>query len=121
MRTYVIALISAILLAVAVTELSSRLWPTDYLALLIVTTIALVINGLFNARLASASAPATASGDSKPASRGRQSAERGGGRKYGQQQATQRQPHDASPPVRSFTVSGARRCSTPAIIGQSAL
>ncbi|MDP6374785.1 MAG: cold shock domain-containing protein [Pseudomonadales bacterium] len=55
MRTYFIALISAILLAVAVTELTNRLWPDNYLALFIIAAVALVVNGLFNARLAGVS------------------------------------------------------------------
>ncbi len=51
MPTYVIALASALLLAALVTETVSRFWPDSYLALLIVTAAALIINGLFNARL----------------------------------------------------------------------
>lgn len=57
MRTYVIVIASALLLAAAVTELTSRLWPENYLALLLFCFLALTVNGLFNARLAHAPAP----------------------------------------------------------------
>ncbi|MCZ6657445.1 MAG: cold-shock protein [Gammaproteobacteria bacterium] len=58
MRTYVIVIASALLLAAAVTELTNRLWPESYLALLLLCFLALTVNGLFNARLAHAPAPA---------------------------------------------------------------
>ncbi|MEM7080907.1 MAG: cold shock domain-containing protein [Pseudomonadota bacterium] len=51
MRTLVIAAASALLLAALVTELVSRFWADSYLALLVITTFALLVNGLFNARL----------------------------------------------------------------------
>ncbi|MDA1073662.1 MAG: cold shock domain-containing protein [Proteobacteria bacterium] len=51
MRTYIIAATSALFLAALITELSSRLWPGSYLALLVLATVALFINGLFNTRL----------------------------------------------------------------------
>ncbi len=57
MRTYVIVIASALLLAAAVTELTNRLWPDNYLALLLLCFLALTVNGLFNARLAHAPAP----------------------------------------------------------------
>lgn len=52
MPTILIALASALLLAALVTEATSRFWPGSYIALLIITGIALFINGLFNTRLA---------------------------------------------------------------------
>jgi cold shock CspA family protein len=60
MRTLIIALASALLLAALVTEVTARFFPGSYLALLIVTAIALLVNGLFNVRLAGA--PGAAAG-----------------------------------------------------------
>ena len=63
MRTFIIALASALLLAFIVIQLNVLLFAEDqlttqhHLALLVMTTIALVINGLFNARLALRNAP----------------------------------------------------------------
>ena len=64
MRTFIIALASALLLAFIVIQLNVLLFADDqltvqhHLALLVMTTVALVINGLFNARLALRNAPA---------------------------------------------------------------
>jgi cold shock CspA family protein len=72
MPTLLIATASALLLAALVTEATSRFWPDNYLALLVIAFIALLINGLFNARLKQSSAPAQAARqsnrqrDSKP-------------------------------------------------------
>ena len=52
MPSFIPALASALLLAAIVTEVVSRFWQDSYLALLAITAIALVLNGLFNARLA---------------------------------------------------------------------
>lgn len=60
MRTYLIVLASAALLAALVTELSFRLFAENYFALLLLSFLALVVNGLFNARLAVRAAPAAA-------------------------------------------------------------
>lgn len=63
MRTFIIALASAILLAFIVIQLNVLLFADDqltvqhHLALLVMTTAALLINGLFNARLALRNAP----------------------------------------------------------------
>lgn len=46
------ALASALLLAAIVTELYTRFMPNDYWLLALISTIALLVNGLFNARLA---------------------------------------------------------------------
>lgn len=51
MHTLLIASASALLLAALVTETSQRFWPDNYIALLVITFIALLANGLFNARL----------------------------------------------------------------------
>jgi len=51
MPTLLIAAASAALLAALVTELSQRFWSDSYIALLVITFIALLVNGLFNARL----------------------------------------------------------------------
>lgn len=63
MRTFIIALASALLLAFIVIQLNVLLFSGDqltvqhHLALLVMTTVALLINGLFNARLALRNAP----------------------------------------------------------------
>ncbi|MCY4344022.1 MAG: cold shock domain-containing protein [Gammaproteobacteria bacterium] len=70
MRTYIIVTASALVLAAVVTETHSRLFAGDYFALLLVTFLALAVNGLFNARLANrnaASAPAHAKPKRQPA------------------------------------------------------
>ena len=51
MPTLLIAAASALLLAALVTETTQRFWPGSYLALLVITFIALFLNGLFNAKL----------------------------------------------------------------------
>lgn len=56
MKTTIIAVASALLLAVAVTELSQRIWPDSRLALYALTFIALLVSGVFNARQAIAGA-----------------------------------------------------------------
>jgi len=69
MRTYIIVTASALVLAAVVTETHSRLFAGDYFALLLVTFLALAVNGLFNARLANrnaASAPAHAKPKRQP-------------------------------------------------------
>ncbi|MGI9324141.1 MAG: cold shock domain-containing protein [Pseudomonadales bacterium] len=58
MKSTIVALASALLLAVAITELSQRIWPDSHLALLVLSFFALLLNGLFNARQ-SAAVPAT--------------------------------------------------------------
>lgn len=57
MPIFLIAAASALLLAYLITELTTRLWPQDNFALLVVCIIALLINGLFNAILAKRSQP----------------------------------------------------------------
>ena len=58
----VISLASALLLAAAVTELSSRLWPDSQFALLVLCFIALCLNGWFNLRQAQARREAAGAG-----------------------------------------------------------
>ncbi|MCZ0945135.1 MAG: cold shock domain-containing protein [Gammaproteobacteria bacterium] len=60
MRTYIIVTASALVLAALVTEAHFRLFAGDYFALLLVTFLALAVNGLFNARLANQNAATTA-------------------------------------------------------------
>ena len=63
MKTTLVAAASAIFCAAVITELSSRLWPGNYLALLILATVMLFLNGLLNLRLAGTSTqPAPARG-----------------------------------------------------------
>ena len=54
MRTFLIALASALLLTYIVVEAISKFFPSpdNYLALMVAMSVALLINGLFNARLA---------------------------------------------------------------------
>ena len=70
MRTYIIVTASALVLAALVTEAHFRLFAGDYFALLLVTFLALAVNGLFNARLANQSAAASpAKSKRRPAKR----------------------------------------------------
>ena len=76
MPTLLIAVASALLLAAVVTEAVQRFFPNSYIALLTITFIALVINGLFNARLrqtpakaATKTQPSEAKGGDKPRNR----------------------------------------------------
>jgi cold shock CspA family protein len=59
-----IAAASAIFVAAVIVELTSRLWPGSYLALLLVAFVGLFLNGLFNRKLAT-DAPAPAATRSK--------------------------------------------------------
>jgi cold shock CspA family protein len=52
MRTLFIAAASALFFAAVVTELSTRLWPGNYFALLLLAAIALFLSGLLNLKLA---------------------------------------------------------------------
>lgn len=63
MPTLLIAAASALLLAAVVTEATQRFFPNSYFALLVITFIALLINGLFNARLRQT--PAAADGNQR--------------------------------------------------------
>lgn len=54
MRTLFIAAASALFFAYAITELTTRLWPGNYLALLIIAFLALLVSGLLSLRLAAA-------------------------------------------------------------------
>ena len=58
MRTYIVILASALLLAALVTQLSTRLFPDSDLGLLLAVFLALAVNGWFNLRLAPRQAPA---------------------------------------------------------------
>lgn len=52
MRTLFVAAASALLFGALVTELSTRLWPGNYVALLVTSVLALFVSGLLNLRLA---------------------------------------------------------------------
>ena len=71
MRTYIVILASALLLAALVTQLATRLFPDNGLALLLAVFLALAVNGWFNARLAPRKAPARRRG--RPRQRNRSS------------------------------------------------
>ena len=79
MRTTLIVLASALLLAYFVTETISRLWPSNYTALLVVTAIALIINGIFNTRMA-ARAPSSRAPARKRQDKSRSDRQRGRGK-----------------------------------------
>ncbi len=70
MRTTITVMASALLLAALITEVHSRLFADSYFALLLITFLALAVNGLFNARLANQDAA------SSPARRKRRPAKR---------------------------------------------
>jgi cold shock CspA family protein len=92
MPTLLIAAASALLLAAVVTEAVQRFFPGSYIALLAITFIALLINGLFNARLRQSPAPAPAKAQQRQAKGGDKSRNRGNNRqsKGGQQRGDQR-------------------------------
>jgi len=52
MRTLFIAVASALFFAYVITELFTRLWPGQYVALLVLSFIVLLISGVLNLRLA---------------------------------------------------------------------
>jgi cold shock CspA family protein len=58
MRTFIIALASALFLAYLITEASARLWPDNSMALFTLAAVMLFINGIFNVRLAARTTPA---------------------------------------------------------------
>ncbi len=65
MKTLIIAAAGAVFLAPVVTELSMRLWPGQYLHLLVLVFVALLVNALLSLRLAGwlgAASPAPQSG-----------------------------------------------------------
>lgn len=84
MRTLLIAAASAIFFAAVVTELSTRLWPESYIALLLLATVALFLSGLLNLKLArtavgtAAVAAAPGRAGTEPRSRNRDDRGRGG-------------------------------------------
>ncbi len=79
MRTLFIAAASAIFFAAIVTELSTRLWPGNYFALLLLVAIVLFLSGLLNLRLARPSSTAAA-GAARPRARARAAGGDGQGR-----------------------------------------
>ena len=85
MRTILIAAASAIFFAAVTVELSSRLWPDSYLALLLIATIALFINGMLSTRLAAVAAPAP-----QPSSQRTRRGNNGGGKERSRGQSRDR-------------------------------
>jgi len=99
MRTLFIAAASAIFFAAVVTELSTRLWPGSYFALLLLATGALFLSGLLNLKLAGAGQtaaqgrPARRQAPSRPdagKSRSESKPRSSGGQRPGKAPATQR-------------------------------
>ena len=96
MRTLIIAAASAIFFAAVIVELSGRLWPDSYLALLLVAAIGLFFNGWLNSRLTAAAAPAAAPAPAERKS-GR-SRNRGGDRERSREKPrAQREQRSSSP------------------------
>jgi len=103
MPTLLIAAASALLLAALVTETTQRFFADSYFALLVITFIALFVNGLFNARLRqaapaaqSAAEPAARSGNGGR-SRARSQPDEGGkgqGKKQGGDRNANRKPQE---------------------------
>jgi cold shock CspA family protein len=62
MRTLFIAAASALFFAAVITELSMRLWPGQYFALLLLAFVALLLSGLLNLRLAGRPGSSAAAG-----------------------------------------------------------
>jgi cold shock CspA family protein len=60
MRTLLVAAASALFFGALVTELSTRLWPGNYFALLMASVLALFVSGLLNLRLVRPAAAAVA-------------------------------------------------------------
>lgn len=117
MRTYIIAGAGALFLAPVVTEISMRLWPGQYLQLLLLTFVALFVNALLSLRLArSLSAPAaTAPGTAVPRATGgrsqgaRQDSERGAAAdNRDRAPARRRDSEDASAAPRKAAAASAR-------------
>jgi CspA family cold shock protein len=66
MRTFVILMVGAALLAAAIVEIPSRLWPDSALALLAVAFIALLVQGWLGSRLLSQSSSQQQPATGKP-------------------------------------------------------
>ena len=97
MKTSIIAGASAIFCAAVLTELTFRLWPGNYLALLITATVLLFLSGMLNLKLAGTSTgtgPATAA---KPRQR-RERSDRDTGSKR-KRRGNDRSPAGSSPPA----------------------
>jgi cold shock CspA family protein len=81
MRTLLIAAVSALFFAAIVTELTTRLWPNDYVALLLLCFAAIFCAGLLNIRLALRGASA------RPASPAEDGRKRTGQREHSRERA----------------------------------
>ncbi|MAT83150.1 MAG: hypothetical protein CMD39_02560 [Gammaproteobacteria bacterium] len=80
MRTLFVAAASALFFAALVTELSMRLWPGSYVALLVLSAVALFVSGTLNLKLAGLLGAGTgaAARRDQPAGGNRQRQERSG-------------------------------------------
>lgn len=105
MRTLFTAAASALFFAAVVTELSTRLWPGNYFALLVLAAIALFLSGLLNLRLAGpARAAPTGTGPEQPGARqqagsGRAPRQRGESRAKGNGRQRPPRAREAEAPV----------------------
>ena len=70
MRTFFIALASALFLAYIITEATARIWPDNSVALFTLAAVFLFINGIFNARLVPAVTAPAKPGKEPPRERG---------------------------------------------------
>jgi len=66
MRTFVILAAGALLLAAAIVEIPSRLWPDSTLALLLIAFVALLAQGWLGSRLLSGSSDKQAAATTRP-------------------------------------------------------
>lgn len=80
MRTLFIAAASALFFAAVVTELSMRVWPGQYFALLLLAFLALFLSGVLNLRLAGWLGSTTADTARRDRAGGRQRPRQGGTR-----------------------------------------
>jgi cold shock CspA family protein len=91
MRTLFIAAASALFFAALVTELSMRLWPGSYVALLVLCAIALFVSGTLNLKLAGLLGDRPA----RDAGRSRQRHQRRNQRESGNRERQGRSPRSA--------------------------
>ena len=78
MRTLFIAGAAALFFAAVVTELSMRLWPGNYFALLVLSFVTLLLAGLLNLRLAGYLSPRPAARPERPSGNRQSDRQKGG-------------------------------------------
>ena len=115
MRTFLIALASALLLAFIVIQLNVLLFADDqlttqhHLSLLVLTVIALLANGLFNATLALRNAPSRGRGRGRERNRDRRNDQRGDRNNGRNSEKTSDRNGSRSKPAKNSDGEGRRR------------